>query len=159
MNIFVLDLDPILAARMACDKHVVKMVLESSQLLCSPYENTAPYKRSHYNHPASKWTRESKQNYEWLIKYAEELSREYSYRYGKIHKSSSVISWCTDNIEKIKFNSEILTEHAQCFGDFFEQCYTPNNPVEGYKKYYKIAKKHILKYTKREIPNWLDNAL
>ncbi len=38
MNIFVLDLNPALAAQYQADKHIVKMVLESAQLLCSPFE-------------------------------------------------------------------------------------------------------------------------
>ena len=33
MNIFYLDSSPVLAAQMQCDKHVVKMVLESTQML------------------------------------------------------------------------------------------------------------------------------
>ena len=67
MNIFVLHKDPVVAAQMQCDKHVVKMLLESAQMLCSPFEpGSAPYRRSHYNHPCSKWARESSSNYQWL---------------------------------------------------------------------------------------------
>ena len=65
MNIFVLDNDPFKAAEYQCDKHVVKMVLETAQLLCSAHE-TAPYKRTHYNHPCAIWTRSSLSNYMWL---------------------------------------------------------------------------------------------
>ena len=32
MNIFVLDKDPIISAQMQCDKHIVKMPLESAQM-------------------------------------------------------------------------------------------------------------------------------
>ena len=35
MNIFVLDENPVIAAKMACDKHIVKMILESAQMLCT----------------------------------------------------------------------------------------------------------------------------
>ena len=35
MNIFYLDKDPVVAAQMSCDKHVVKMILESAQMLCT----------------------------------------------------------------------------------------------------------------------------
>ena len=35
MNIFYLDKNPVVAAQMSCDKHVVKMILESAQMLCS----------------------------------------------------------------------------------------------------------------------------
>ena len=37
MNIFYLDTDPVLAAQMQCDKHVVKMILESAQMLCTAH--------------------------------------------------------------------------------------------------------------------------
>ena len=68
MNIFVLDLSPITAAQYQADVHVVKMVLESAQLLCSPFDSSYPalYKRTHYNHPCAVWTRTSVQNYSWL---------------------------------------------------------------------------------------------
>jgi len=35
MNIFYLDKDPVKAAQYSCDKHVVKMILESAQMLCT----------------------------------------------------------------------------------------------------------------------------
>lgn len=95
MNIFILSKDPIIAAQMQCDKHVVKMILETAQLLCSPFEKgEAPYKRSHFNHPSAIWTRENKSNYEWLITHGLALCEEYTFRYGKEHKSKQVILWC-----------------------------------------------------------------
>ena len=33
MNIFVLDRNPVIAAQMQCDKHIVKMIVESGQML------------------------------------------------------------------------------------------------------------------------------
>lgn len=35
MNIFVLDLDPVKCAEYHCDKHVIKMTLETAQILCT----------------------------------------------------------------------------------------------------------------------------
>ena len=35
MNIFVLDESPVTSAQMQCDKHIVKMPLETAQMLCS----------------------------------------------------------------------------------------------------------------------------
>ena len=69
MNIFVLSNHPTTAARMQHDKHVVKMVLESTQMLCSAFEpeHKPPYKRAYFNHPCTIWTRTSKENYEWLL--------------------------------------------------------------------------------------------
>ncbi|HAW80963.1 MAG TPA: hypothetical protein DCX27_15355, partial [Balneola sp.] len=94
MNIFVLDKNPNEAARQACDKHVVKMILESAQMLCSVHpEGTAPYKRSFYNHPCTKWVRETDKNYDWLVDHALALCSEYTKRYGKTHKSEEIIQW------------------------------------------------------------------
>ena len=62
-----LDQDPAIAAQHHADKHVIKMILESGQMLCAAHpEVRAPWKRSHYNHPCTVWTRTSKANYEWL---------------------------------------------------------------------------------------------
>lgn len=54
MNIFYLSRDPVLCAEMHCDKHVVKMILETAQLLSTAHwelGSTAPYKPTHKNHP------------------------------------------------------------------------------------------------------------
>jgi hypothetical protein len=37
MNIFILDKDPVQAAQLQCDKHVVKMVVESAQMLSTAH--------------------------------------------------------------------------------------------------------------------------
>ena len=37
MNIFVLDINPKTAAQMQCDKHVVKMIVESAQMLSTAH--------------------------------------------------------------------------------------------------------------------------
>lgn len=90
MNIFALDKDPALCARYHIDKHVVKMVIEYCQLLSNAVWSVgivAPYKKTHYNHPASKWARESNENYIWLWKLCNYLGQEYTYRYEKQHKS------------------------------------------------------------------------
>ena len=58
MNIFYLDEDPKLCAQYHCDRHCVKMVLETAQLLCTAHWMTggeAPYKKTHFNHPSNKW--------------------------------------------------------------------------------------------------------
>jgi len=62
MNIFFLDFDTEKCAKYHCDKHVVKMILETAQLLCGTHwviGSEAPYKLSHKNHPCAIWTRES----------------------------------------------------------------------------------------------------
>ena len=85
MNIFILDNDPVIAAQMQCDKHVVKMIVESAQMLstahrmidgvmekrlsksfrATPYykldekdnREDILYKAVHFNHPSTVGTR------------------------------------------------------------------------------------------------------
>ena len=88
MNIFALSHSPIVSAQMQHDKHVVKMVLESAQMLCSTFDPNlydVPYKRVHYNHPCTKWARENIGNFFWLVNHGLALASEYTYRYGKVH--------------------------------------------------------------------------
>ncbi len=92
MNIFVLDNDPVQAARDQCNKHVVKMILESAQLLVTAFPNgTTRYRHTHFNHPCGKWVRSSLSNYDWLLAHAMELCAEYTRRYGKVHKTQAII--------------------------------------------------------------------
>jgi hypothetical protein len=93
MNIFILNEDPMLAARDQCNKHVVKMLLESAQLLVTAFPpGTTRYKHTHVNHPCATWVRASLSNYEWLLKHACELCNEYTRRFGKVHKTERIIA-------------------------------------------------------------------
>lgn len=148
MNIFVLHRNPETAAKYACDKHVVKMILESSQMLCSAHPpSRAPYKRTHYNHPCSVWVRESIDNYNWLLEHAEALSAEYTRRYGKVHKSSKVIAWCRRN--KPRIIQQGLTPFAQAMPDQYKH----RNPVRAYRAYYLGEKSRFAKWKLGE-PRW-----
>ena len=155
MNIFVLDTDPVKAAKAHCDKHVVKMILETAQMLCTAFED-APYKKSHFNHPCSKWARASRSNYLWLITLGKALHDEYQYRYGanKTHKSFAVIEWCHQQIDSIKFPKIEMTPFAQAMPDD----YKTEDPVAAYRTYYINDKKEILDYTRRKAPSWTEWA-
>ena len=138
MNIFVLDLDPVIAAKSQNDKHCVKMVLETAQLLSSTIHILNPnssikdkiYKPTHKNHPATIWTRESLGNFNWLIKHGLALSDTYQARYNKIHKSREIILRCqahTPNFTKIE-----KTPHVYCG----PECYRTQDIVQSYRNYY-----------------------
>jgi hypothetical protein len=93
MNIFVTSTDPVESAQNLDNKRVVKMVLESAQLLSNAmhyYGANNPYKPTHMNHPCSVWVRTSKANYLWLLQHFNALSVEYTRRYEKIHKSDKL---------------------------------------------------------------------
>lgn len=93
MNIFVTSSEPMECAQYLDDKRVVKMVLETAQMLSTAarecgYEGDDIYKSTHKNHPCNVWARETKQNYLWLLRHFQCLCAEYTHRYGKVHKSS-----------------------------------------------------------------------
>ena len=90
MNIFYLDKCPYKAAEVQYNKHVVKMILESAQMLCTAHHHynngdNVPYRKAHYNHPSTKWCRLNKNTYRWLYNHMIALGKEYTARYGKEH--------------------------------------------------------------------------
>lgn len=100
MNIFVLSIRHHISATALVDKHVVKMILESAQLLSTAFVHVVPedhrggvrfYKKTHENHPCSLWARERKVNFVWLGLLSLAIGKEYTFRYNKTHKSESVI--------------------------------------------------------------------
>ena len=158
MNIFILDWDVKKCAQYHNDKHVVKMILETAQLLCGVHHMThqvthqVPYKLSHKNHPCSIWARESLTNYLWLCELGLELSKEYTYRYGKRHKSQDVIEWCLTN--KPQISDKGFTEPAKAMPDK----YKVKSVVESYRNYYNGEKVSFSKWKNREIPNWFNQV-
>ena len=124
-----------MSAQYHVDKHVVKMILETAQLLCGVHHATAPdntyvpYKLSHKNHPCSIWARTSLSNYLYLCELGLELCKEYTYRYGKRHKSQDVIEWCLinkPNVPDVEF-----TEPAKAMPDE----YKVGDVVQSYRNY------------------------
>lgn len=176
MNIFYLDSDPIIAAQMSCDKHVVKMVIETAQLLSTAHRITDGemwidassgrkikrwkleskledilYKAGHINHPSAIWARQSRRNYVWLYDHFVALCNEYTHRYGKVHLTDTKLRNALNVIPKGIKDSRI-TEMPQCMPDY---CKVAGDPVQGYRNYYINEKSHILAYKNREKPTWL----
>lgn len=149
MNIFVLDNDPIKAAEQQCDKHVVKMILETAQMLCSVHPNgDAPYKRTHYNHPCTIWSRQSLDNYEWLLLHGLSLSGEYRKRYGRQHKSEKVIKWCMENIPQLPRLG--ITKQPLCMPNQFKT----GSVVQSYRNYYNGDKSRFAEWKHGNTPSW-----
>ena len=159
MNIFILDKDVKKCAQYHCDKHVVKMILETAQLLCGVHHMTdqvtdqVPYKLSHKNHPCAIWSRESLSNYLYLCDLGLELCKEYTYRYGKRHKSQDVIEWCVTN--KPNICDKEFTEPARAMPNE----YKVDSVVESYRNYYIGEKSKIAVWKNREIPEWFKMEL
>lgn len=157
MNIFVLDEQPEKCAQYHADKHVVKMILEHAQLMCTAHHlqpNTLvdyeiPYKATHVNHPCAKWVRESKQNYQWLYNMTYSLNKEYVYRYEKNvnHKSwDAIVDLPYPDLPDVGMTPFALAMPDDC---------KLSTPVASYRKYYNTEKQHLLKWKDRETPSWI----
>jgi len=156
MNLFILNTDPILAAKENCDKHVCKIIIEAAQMLCLAYwakDREAPYHaKTHMNNHVSKWVRETKSNFDWTVKHGLALCDEYTHRYGKTHKVKEIIEWCRDNNPPVPNGP--LTEFRQAVAD---DCYN-EDVIEAYRKYYNKYKAYFAKWTKRPQPSWFDKS-
>lgn len=162
MNIFFLSLFPKEAARLHCDKHVVKMIIETAQMLYSAHWTLNPedlpetaYKLAHKNHPCSIWVRSSLENYLWLCSLGHWLCKEYQYRYGehKQHKTQAHIEWLMSHPPK-SILSLGMTFPAQAMPDEYKH----SDPIVAYRTFYiesKLKKRNIVAYTNREWPEFL----
>ena len=157
MNIFVLHRDPVVAAQMQCDRHVVKMVLESAQMLSTAVNvlgGEARYKTAHVNHPCSIWARETLGNFIWLYDHGMALAKEYTERYGKRHKSEEVIQDCMDEIRPLPLYNLKRTPHPLCMPDE----YKTTDVVESYRSFYIGDKSRFAQWNKtRPAPQWWAN--
>ena len=150
MNIFILDRDPKIAATMLCDKHVVKMIVETAQMLCtaaSKLGHDVPYRPTHAKHPCTLWAGESASNWSWLIEHGLEMCDEYTRRYGRTHKTQAVIEWCRDSNVGPKLGE--LTP----FRLAMPNQYKCNDPVKSYRDYYIGEKAKFAKW-KTSPPHW-----
>ena len=151
VNIFYLDKDPVKAAKIQYNKHVVKMPLESAQMLCTAHhavlgdDAIVPYKVAHLNHPSSIWARTSRANYMWLYNHFKALASEYTTRYGRIHlswtKCHDILSSPPRGIPDIG-----LTEMPQCMPDE----YKTDCSIQAYWNYY-IGEKHSVANPNKEL--------
>jgi hypothetical protein len=177
LNIFHLDNDPVKAAVMHNDKHVVKMILEAAQMLSTTHRmvdgtevigksptgrkqkqyilsdyvmNATLYKAVHYNHPSTVWTRQSKQNYQWHYDLFVALCDEYTHRYGKVHKTDEKLREALRNVPN-NLPDTGLTRFAEAMP---QECIDTKDPVQSYRNYYMQEKAGFAVWTKREKPQW-----
>lgn len=172
-----LDYDPRQSARFHNDKHVVKMILESAQLLSTahrvldgtrletkrngrkyiqynlPTDMDSIYKATHVNHPSAIWVRESAENYQWLFQLFIALLAEFQFRRNKMHKCDFLVNQLSNlprNIPKIK-----MTPIRQAMPDEFHH----EDGVTAYRNYYIRGKSHLAQWTKRKQPDWYKNDI
>jgi len=159
MNIFYLDRDPVVAAQMMCDKHVVKMILESAQMLSTAHRvldgdehanNAGMYKMAHKNHPSTIWVRANSENYDWLQQHMEALMTEYTYRYGKHHATERLIYSLWEHPKNIT-NGD-FTDPPMCMPDHCKD----EDTVSAYHKYYIMEKSNFATWKRRDKPEWFN---
>jgi hypothetical protein len=157
MNIFVLDRDIETCARYHADQHVVKMILESAQMLCTVLNEhgiPAPYRPTHRRHPCTLWAGASLANWRWLRALGLHLNEEYKYRYqkGRDHKSALVMR----KLPLPPLPERGLTPFAQAMP---EQYKVPGDAVQAYRNFYVGEKSAFATWTRREVPDWFTERL
>lgn len=179
MNLFILSKCPDRAAQFQCDKHVVKMVLETAQLLCTAHRmldgehynavtkngrrvsrwklnderEDKLYQAAHVAHPCTKWVQKSDANYHWAFYHFVALLEEYSHRYGKTHKSDELVEMleaAPSNIRHSFYPSSFVLAMTH-----EPQCIDHSDPVKSYRDYYHTKQdKFNMKWTNRKVPYW-----
>jgi len=172
MNIFYLDADAQMAARYHCDRHVVKQILESWQLLSAAWHRNPDLmgaieiygkvlpsnvlsKPTFLNHPCARWAASSSANYWWLHSLAMELLYEYRVRFSRTHAVSEKIHL----LEEVPFMPLLkdFTAPPICVPEYIRA--SVSDPVVAYRLYYLLEKRHFAKWTNREAPQWWLEAL
>lgn len=157
MNIFVLDRDPRVAASYHCDKHVIKMILETAQMLSTAHHMLDPrgpvaphvYRATHHNHPCNIWVRKNSANYMWAERLFRALLDEYTLRYGKHHLSGRMaldLTWPPTNIQA----SQDKSDFPQCVPDDCKH----KDVVQAYRQYYMKHKSRFAKWAHSPQPEW-----
>lgn len=157
MNIFYLDDDPLVCAKMHCDKHVVKMILEYAQILSTAWHETRGkratpieglYKATHTNHPSAVWARASIDHYEWLARMWGYLLDEYTERYKKDHKTGG-LHWKLMNAPP-RLIVDGWKPPPQCMPNMYKAECT----VSAYRSYYNGDKAAFATWKYSPTPIW-----
>ena len=167
MNIFATSRNPHLCAVYLDDKRVVKMMLETVQLLSTAARLTSRqinddnglYKVTMANHPCAIWVRDSKANYLWTWQHALFLSMEYKCRYIKNHASSFLLP------KLLMYSSHMPAQDSEDITEFADCTQTNRDDLSIYKRY-RICLQEKWKFdvnpprwTNRGAPEWRDTVI
>ena len=155
MNIFVLDYNHTTCAQYHCDKHIVKMPLETAQMLSSVYaryEEEGPYLPVHQKHPCTLWAGSTIENYKWLWNLGNALLKEYTYRYDRTHKCGEILALL--RCPPRKLTARGFTKFAQAMPDEYKH----PDVVTAYRNYYRGAKRSLAVWSKREPPAFMEEV-
>jgi hypothetical protein len=160
MNIFALHPSPIVSAQWLCNVHVVKMGAEAAEMMLLAHWNggegllppsDVPLRTRHYNHPCTKWVRESATNYMWLWLHAREIFAEYYKRYGMYKNQQHayyyevVHGWLANHPAYLPCDpTKKVTPFAECFQEGSKAPQQPGDVHAKYRRYY-IEKEKTIK--------------
>ena len=178
MNIFIFDLDIKKNVSYYCDEHIRKMPIETAQMLSYSHhlfphvnsdkwlkdlvnaESIHEYQQARANHPCSKWVRESRNNYIFLLELGKELCKEFEVRFGHKIKSEEKINWLNKNIPVLPCIKR--TPFPQCMPDQYK-VKTGNfdeDVVKAYRNYFIGEKASWATWNRSEIiPEWLPDEI
>ncbi|KAL0212813.1 hypothetical protein RCL1_006439 [Eukaryota sp. TZLM3-RCL] len=187
MNIFIVSEDPEESAFLLCDQHVVKMTLESTQLLFTCHHLTSndstewilrfqnetglePYKPSHQKHGCQIWIQQSTSNYRWLSTHALALCKAYHARYTDkpVLKVEPLLEWLHNNYPNIPegpLTPPYLAMPTECqylypWDDIEESEENfMKRTVKSYRLYYLVYKARFARYYYIEPPLWLKSHM
>jgi len=158
LNIFALEgkdntIDWVASAKSQDNYRVVKMILESCQMLCTAInelsgDHVAPYRSTHKHHPSTKWVMASSANFEALVEHTEAMLQEYTERFNKVHKCASVLVKCIDLYDPNLFPQSKPTKLPLAMPYEFHS----DDIIESYRKFY--ASKPRIRYPENKIPSW-----
>ena len=156
MNLFFLSKNPVAAAQMQCDKHVVKMILETAQMLCTAHhvngstlDTDVLYKKTHVNHPSTVWCRTSTSNYTWAYDHFVALCDEYTHRYGKVHLTDTKLRELLKTVPTM--SADAFTKAPKCMPTEYQT----GSLIQSYQNYYYYTKRSFAKYTNRSVPAFM----
>lgn len=156
MNIFILDWDHTICAQWHCDKHVVKMPLETAQMLSTVhwrYGVDGPYKAVHQKHPCTLWAGQTVENYRWLWQLGMALCHEYTYRYQKVHACQRVLAIM--RCPPIDLQARGFTRPAQAMPDEYKH----HDARLAYQQYYIGEKARLSTWKNRPTPPFMTEVM
>ena len=160
MNIFAIEgneetgeVDWIKSAKSQDNMRVVKMILESCQILSTVLNEQgvkAPYRSFNPKHPSCKWAAASSANFENLMRHCASMIEEYEERFGKNHKCKAVLVRIKELYKPERFEKADPTPLLLAMPEYFRS----DNVVKSYRKYY--ASKPNMRYPENKIPDWFE---
>ena len=182
MNIFFLHLNQRLCALYHCDKHVVKMILETLQILCSVHHVSQEF----YKEDRA----EAEADYDLMtydVAAYDEFNPSHTIPYKLTHQNHPCSVWARESLSNYlwltKLGIELCKEYTYRYGkthkcepliyEMFDNFpaipdvgfttpaqampdeYKNKSFVKAYRAYYLGEKKRMLVWKKRDIPAWV----